>query len=349
MQKRIPAEFEKQAAILLAFPHNGRDWPGKFKAIQWAFVEFIKKITIYEKVLLIVRDKKHHKVVLDKIHLAGLDLNCIDFIYKKTDRSWMRDTGPIIIFDENAARVALKFDFNGWAKYENFRKDRKIPEAVASHLNIPTRQVKQNNQSVVLEGGAIDYNGQGTLITTKECLLHPTVQIRNPGFGAPQYEGVFRNHMGVEQVIWLEDGIEGDDTHGHVDDICRFVDANTVVLAEEKKVSDCNHRILEENRERLEGIYLKNGNKLQVVRMPMPGRIDFDKMRLPASYVNFLIINEAVLVPTFNDPNDYLALGIMRELMPEREVIGISSLDLIWGLGTLHCLSREIPSSSDHI
>ncbi|NND33515.1 MAG: agmatine deiminase family protein [Saprospiraceae bacterium] len=344
MSRRIPAEFEKQEAVLLAFPHNGNDWPGKFNAIQWAFVEFVRKITTYQKVMLVVKNQKHKSLVIGKFIQASLDLNKIDFIIQQTNRSWMRDSGPIIVFNETGERTALRFNFNGWAKYENHAKDKRIPDAVASHLGISLTKVMHNGNFVVMEGGAIDYNGRGTLITTKECLLHPTIQVRNPGYDQFDYEQVFKTYLGIDQVIWLANGIEGDDTHGHVDDICRFINPHTVILAEEKNARDINHQILEENRERLENLYLQDGEKLEVIRMPMPGRIDFDNMRLPASYVNFLIINHAVLVPTFNDKNDYLALGIMRELMPDRDVIGISAIDLIWGLGTLHCLSHEIPA-----
>ncbi|MCB0666685.1 MAG: agmatine deiminase family protein [Saprospiraceae bacterium] len=343
MSNRIPAEFEPQEGILLAFPHEGADWPGKFNAIQWAFVDFIRKITFFEKVFLVVRDKKHKRKVTDKLSRARINLDQIQFIVKDTNRSWMRDSGPIIVYDHAQKRKAIKFGFNGWAKYDNFKKDRKIPDVVAGELEIPLEAAKENDHIIILEGGAIDYNGQGTLVTTEECLLHPTVQVRNPGFTREKYASVFQKYLGINQVIWLGEGIEGDDTHGHVDDICRFINPHTVVLAEEKDSHDYNHRVLEANREKLENIQLSNGKKLEVVRMPMPHRIDFENMRLPASYVNFLILNDAVLMPTFNDPHDYLALGILKELLPGHQVIGIHALDLIWGLGTLHCLSHEVP------
>jgi agmatine deiminase len=302
-------------------------------------------VSFYEKVYLVVKNKKHEKKVAEKLLKAQVDFNRIYFIKQNSNRSWMRDSGPVIVYDQENKREALQFHFNGWAKYDNYKKDQKIPLAVSNYLGIPLTKVLYENRQVVLEGGAVDYNGQGTLVTTEECLLDTETQVRNPGFGREDYEHVFDEYLGIKQVIWLADGIEGDDTHGHVDDICRFINGNTVVLAEEKNVNDYNHRVLEENYDRLQGVRLANGHKLEVVRIPMPGRIDFDKMRLPASYVNFLILNNAVLVPTFNDKNDYQALGILKELMPEREVIGISSIDLIWGLGTLHCLSHEIPAS----
>lgn len=344
MANRLPAEFEAQEGILLAFPHEGNDWPGKFNAIQWAFVDFLKKITHYEKVFLVVKNQKHQKRVVDKLTRAHINLNQIVLIQQNTNRSWMRDSGPVIVYNDKNQREAIRFDFNAWAKYSNFKKDRKIPRAIADQLDIPLSKAKYEDHFTVLEGGAIDNNGQGTLITTEECLLDSKIQVRNPEFTREDYSAVFKEYLGIEQTIWLGDGIEGDDTHGHIDDICRFISPDTVVLAEEKNSSDYNHRVLEENRERLEYIKLVNGKTLNVVRLPMPQRIDFEDMRLPASYINFLIINDAVLVPTFNDPNDYQALGKLRELMPGREVIGIHALDLIWGLGTLHCLSHEIPA-----
>jgi len=346
MSRRIPGEFEKQQGVLLAFPHEGADWPGKYLAVQWAFVEFIKNVSIYESVFLVIRDEKHKLAVKEKLLKAHVDLARIHFILCQTNRSWMRDSGPIIVYDASGEREALDFQFNAWAKYPNYKKDQALPETVARELDIDLVPVIYQGRPVVLEGGAIDYNGEGTLLTTEECLMDQIKQVRNPGFTKSEYEYVFSQYLGASDIIWLGEGIEGDDTHGHVDDICRFVSPGTVILAEEKNGRDYNHRVLEENAERLEGKYLPSGHRLEVVRMPMPGRIDFEGMRLPASYVNFLILNDAVLVPTFNDKNDYLALGILRELMPGRDVIGINATDLIWGLGTLHCLSHEIPDSN---
>ncbi|MCB0685610.1 MAG: agmatine deiminase family protein [Saprospiraceae bacterium] len=343
MTNRLPAEFEPHQGILLAFPHEGADWPGKYNAIQWAFVDFIKKITFFEDVFLVVKNKGHRDKVKDKLTRAKIDLDKVDFIVQDTNRSWMRDSGPIIVYDAQQKRKAIRFDFNAWAKYDNYKKDRKIPRSVATHLEIPLVKALYKDCLTVLEGGAIDYNGQGTLITTEECLLHPTIQVRNPDIRREDYTAIFQEYLGIEQVIWLGDGIEGDDTHGHIDDICRFINEDTVILAEETNSADYNHHVLENNRERLEHVMLASGKKLKVVRMPMPHRIDFESMRLPASYINFLILNDAVLVPTFNDSRDCQALGILRELMPDRQIIGIHALDLIWGLGTLHCLSHEIP------
>ncbi len=342
VSRRFPAEWEKHQATLLSFPSEGRDWPGKYHAIKWAFVELIKKVTTYEPVILLVKSEELRDTVSLMLQKAHIDLSQVSYIIRETNRNWMRDTGPAIVKTQNGGREAIQFGFTGWAKYKNHRKDQGIPEAVASHLRLPLIQAVYNNKLVVLEGGSIDVNGCGTLITTEECLMDPVKQVRNRDFKKEDYENVFRQYLGVTNTIWLGEGIEGDDTHGHVDDICRFVNRNTVVAVQEPNMSDQNHRKLEANLEILKTARLEDGEKLNVVTMPMPGRIDFEDMRLPASYVNFLVTNGCVLMPTFNDKNDKTALGILTDLFPERDVIGISSIDLVWGLGTLHCLSHEI-------
>ena len=341
--RRLPAEFEAHRAILLAFPHEGADWPGKYQTVQWAFVEFIKKVTLFEKLILVVKSEQHQEKVEEKLQRAHVNLNQIEFVYQNTNRSWMRDSGPIIVKESEGKNEALHFNFNGWAKYGNYRKDVFVPETIAGHLKIPATKVFYKNRHVVLEGGAIDSNGKGTLLTTEECLLDPKVQVRNPGFSKDDYEQVFAEYLGIKNTIWLGEGIEGDDTHGHVDDICRFVNPDTVVVCCEPNTNDVNHKRMEDNIRRLKNSRLENGKPINISEIPLPSRLDFENMRLPASYVNFLILNKAVLVPVFNDRNDYKALGTIRELFPEREVIGISAIDLIWGLGTLHCLSHEIP------
>jgi agmatine deiminase len=238
---------------------------------------------------------------------------------------------------------ALDFKFNAWAKYDDYKLDDKIPQFISEKLKLKKVISEYKGKQVVLEGGAIDTNGKGTLITTEECLLDEKVQTRNPGFTKSDYFEVFRKYLGASNVIWLGKGIVGDDTHGHVDDLCRFVNDNTVVLVYEENPRDENHDILFENRERLQNIYMPNGSKPNVVPLPMPSPQIFKGQRLPASYANFYISNYAVLVPTFNDPNDKIALGIISELFPDRKVIGIHSVDLVWGLGTLHCLTKEQP------
>ncbi len=340
--RRLPAEWEKHQATLLSFPHDGKDWPGKFEAVKWAFVEIIRKVADHEPVLLLVKNVKHQAVVAEMLERAHTNFDHLQFLLKDTNRSWMRDSGPIVVQTAKGGREALQFGFNGWAKYHNYRKDVHNPAAVAAELNLPWVKVMYQNRHVVLEGGAIDINGKGTLVTTEECLLHPKIQVRNPGFTKADYEAVFAEYLGITNTIWLADGIDGDDTHGHVDDICRFVNENTVVAAVEPNKKDPNHAKLAHNIELLKNAKLQDGSPLNIVEIPMPGRIDFEDMRLPASYVNFLFTEKTVLVPTFNDANDRIALDILAKAIPNRTIIGINATDLIWGLGTLHCLSHEI-------
>ncbi len=339
---RFPAEWEKQQGILLCFPHNGNDWPGKYGAIQWAFVEFIKKVATFEEVFLVVASEELKNKVLHLLQTAHVNVDKVSFIIHKTNRSWMRDSGPIIV-KNGKERKALNFNFNGWAKYSNYKLDRHVPEKVSQFLNVPLEQVKYKGKPVVLEGGAIDVNGNGTLITSEECLLDPKIQVRNPGFGKTDYEAIFKEYLGVTHTIWLGDGIKGDDTHGHIDDLARFVNENTIVTVVESDKKDANYAALQENLKRLENAVLEDGSKPRIVTLPMPSSIHFDGIVIPASYANFLILNQAVLVPTFNDSRDREALNILAGVFPDREVIGISAIDLIWGFGTLHCLSQQIP------
>lgn len=340
--RRLPAEWEKQQGVLLCFPHNGNDWPGKYQAIQWTFIEFIKKVTSYEHLYLVVADESLKSKVLEMLQRAHVNLKKVTFIIQKTNRSWMRDSGPIIV-KIGTAREALNFNFNGWAKYSNYRIDKYLPEKVSTVLSIPITQVTYKGKPVVLEGGAIDSNGKGTLLTSEECLLHPSIQVRNPGLTKADYEIIFKDFLGITNTIWLGDGIKGDDTHGHIDDLCRFVNEDTIVTVIESNSKHPNYKALQDNLKRLQNAKLENGKKPNIVTLPMPNEILFEEISLPASYANFLILNECVLVPTFNDPNDRIALNILADCFNNREVIGISAIDLIWGFGTLHCLSQQIP------
>ena len=340
--RRFPAEWEKQQGILLCFPHNGNDWPGKYEAIQWAFVEFIKKVATFEQVFLVVADEKLKAKVSEMLEIATVDRTKVVFIIHKTNRSWMRDSGPIIV-QNGTKREALNFNFNGWAKYKNINLDKHVPAKVSEILKLPLSQVQYKGKPVIVEGGAIDSNGKGTLLTSEECLMHPDIQVRNPNFTKADYEAVFKEYLGITNVIWLGDGIEGDDTHGHIDDLCRFVNEDTIITIVESDTEDHNYKPLQDNLKRLQNAKLENGKSPKIVTLPMPKRIDFDGLRLPASYANFLILNQCVLVPTFNDANDRNALNIIADCFPEREIIGINAIDLIWGFGTLHCLSQQIP------
>jgi agmatine deiminase len=342
-KRRFPAEWEKQQGILLCFPHNGNDWPGKYEAIQWAFVEFIKKVSQFEIVFLVVADQKLQDKVTEMLKRARVDLTKVSFIIQKTNRSWMRDSAPIVVYN-GMEREALNFNFNGWAKYKNYQLDKHIPARIAAELNMPMTQVMYKGKPVIVEGGAIDVNGTGTLLTSEECLMHPTIQVRNEGFTKADYEAVFKEYLGITNVIWLGDGIAGDDTHGHIDDLCRFINEDTIVTIVETNPEDSNYAPLQDNLKRLQNAKLENGKSPVIVALPMPKRLDFEDLRLPASYANFLILNNCVLMPTFNDPNDRIALNILAACFPDREIIGISAIDLIWGFGTLHCLSQQIPA-----
>ncbi|MDA7618754.1 agmatine deiminase family protein [Verrucomicrobia bacterium] len=341
--RRFPAEWEHQDGILLCYPHKGSDWPGKYQAIEWAFVDLIAKIAATEKVYLLVADTRTRDKVHGKLEKSAANVDAIHYIQCRTNRSWMRDSGPIVVYD-GEQRLCLSFNFNAWAKYPDFRLDRTVPARVADDLGMRTEQIIYRGKKVVLEGGAIDSNGKGSLLATRECLLDPSTQTRNPGLTNVDYERIFHTCFGVTHTIWLCEGIEGDDTHGHVDDCCRFVNPDTIAIAVENRSKDPNYQKLKQNREILRSSTLENGRAPTLVEIPMPAPIYFDGLRLPASYANFLILNKTVLVPTFNDPNDGPALNILEACFPGRQVIGIHSLDLIWGLGSLHCLSQPVPA-----
>lgn len=338
---RMPAEWEPHAATWLAWPHHESDWPGRFGPIKWVYTEIIRALTRHEDVQLLVPPKTS---VFDRFDRAGIPLHRYNWWRCPTDRSWVRDSGPIFVVDDRGDVVALDWHFNAWAKYANWTHDDRIPRYIADELEFPRVQPRCRGWRVVLEGGSIDVNGTGTMLTTEECLLSTTQQ-RNPPMDRADYEQVFADYLGVRKVIWLGRGIAGDDTHGHVDDLARFVNPTTVVTVVEDDVADDNYQPLQENLERLQGATDADGRKLEVVTLPMPRPIVFDGLRLPASYANFYIANGVVIVPTFNDPADRVALGTLAELFPRREVVGIHCGDLVWGLGTLHCMTQQEPAA----
>jgi agmatine deiminase len=339
----LPAEWEPHEATWLGFPHNTSDWPGKFSPIKWVYGEIIKYITQGEKARILVQSKEHQTKTESVLKSAGVDFDKVEFFIKKTDRGWLRDSSPQYIKDRNEI-VIVNFRFNAWAKYKDYKSDNKIPSFISEKIKLKKIDAEWNGKQIVLEGGSIDTNGNGTLITTEECLLDQKIQVRNPGFTKKDYEVIFKKYFGITNTIWLQKGIAGDDTHGHVDDLCRFVNKNTVVLVSEENSSDENYKLLKENKELLGEMVLEDRSKINVVDLPMPLPVIFKGQRLPASYANFYLSNYAVLVPTFNDPNDRVALGILSELFTDRKVIGIHSVDLVWGLGTIHCLTKDQPA-----
>jgi len=340
----MPAEWEPHEATWLVWPHRLSDWPKKFAPIPWVYAEIIRKLTPGELVRVLVQSKSHEADARRVLKRSGVDLSRVEFLPFPTDRGWSRDHGPLFVRRGRGLAVA-RFRFNGWAKYPDWKKDDQVPVRAAKALGLPLVPVVYKGRDVVLEGGSIDVNGQGSLLTTEECLLDPAVQVRNPGLTRRDLNAVLREALGAVNVLWLGRGIAGDDTHGHVDDLCRFVNPRTVVLVQERDPRDANYRALQENRERLQGMHVEDGSRIEVVPLPMPAPLVHDGQRLPASYANFYIGNGVVLVPTFNDPADRIALGRMGDLFPGRAVIGVHAVDLVWGLGTLHCLTQQQPAA----
>ena len=343
----MPAEWARHEATWIGWPANVTDWPGKFAPIPWVFGEMARKIVPGETLRILVNTRAHEARAKGVLRRAGVDPARVEFFVCPTNRGWTRDMGPMFVRSRQSGRTSiLRFRFNAWAKYADWKKDAAVPLRAGRALKKNIVAAVHREREVVLEGGSIDVNGCGSLLTTEECLLHPGTQVRNPGFTKNDYETVFRSYLGVTNVIWLNEGIAGDDTHGHVDDVCRFVNDRTVVLAEESHPDDPNYRVLRENAERLKGARLENGASLEIVALPMPAPLYFNRQRVPASYANFYIANAAVIVPTLNDPNDRLALGILAELFSDRPVVGIHAVDLVLGLGTLHCLTQQQPAQS---
>ena len=341
----MPAEWDAHRATWIGWPRKASDWPGKIGPIHWVYGEIVRHLSLSETVAIVVFDESHESKARGVLSSVGVDPSRIEFHRIKHDRGWMRDSGPMFVKHHSTGETAVvKFKFNAWAKYDDWKLDNRVAVEFARRKKRRILHASFEGREVVLEGGAIDVNGAGSILTTEECLLDKETQARNPHLDRGQTEEALKQNLGVSNVIWLGKGIIGDDTHGHVDDFCRFVKRNTIILAEEKNGSDYNHRVLEENRERLEGARLENGRSPEVVRLPMPSPIAFKGQRLPASYANFYIGNEVVLVPTFNDEKDREALGVIAELFPKRKVIGIHAVDLVWGLGTIHCLTQQEPA-----
>ena len=347
---RMPAEWEPHATTWLAWPHRRSDWLGKFAPIPWVYAEIVRALVDHEPVNLIVRGPKHNVRVWDWLNRAGANrpyfprhAGGVKFWELPTDRSWVRDSGPIFVVNEKGEKAVLDWHFNAWAKYPDWTRDDRIPRFVAEQHGLRRWQPTCRGWRVVLEGGSIDVNGQGLMLTTEGCLLSK-VQDRNPPLDRADYEQLFADYLGVKKVLWLGRGIAGDDTHGHVDDLARFVNPRTVVTVVETNPDDANYAPLQENLERLQGMTDLDGGKLEVVPLPMPAPLVFDGMRLPASYANFYVANGVVIVPTFNDPADRVALGTLAELFPDREVVGIHCVELVWGFGTLHCMTQQEPA-----
>lgn len=362
---RMPAEWQRHQATWIAWPHNRSDWPGKFEAIPWVYAEIVRHLSKVEDVNIIVSSREERASARTVLSRAHADLKRIKFHAWPTNRVWTRDSGPIFICrspisqspirqsseirrSSQADEIAItNWRFNAWAKYADWKHDNKLPGLIGNKLKLKQFKpmVLRNGlpHHVVLEGGSIDSNGEGLMLATEECLLGK-VQQRNPGLSRDDLERVFADFLGVEKVIWLDRGIVGDDTHGHVDDIARFVAADTIVAATERRRGDSNYDPLQENLKRLRKATDLDGRKLKIIELPLPHAVIFRGRQLPASYANFYIANQLVLVPTFNDPNDRVAVNVIADLFPEYEVVGIHCGDFIWGLGAIHCMTQQQPA-----
>ena len=340
----MPAEWERHDATWISWPHHEPDWPGKIGAVRWVYAEIVRVLANNERVEILCQNEAVRDSAVAMLRSHDVGMQHVHMLLVPTDRVWLRDSGPSFVVDANGAVEMIAWDFDAWAKYDNYDRDRRVPDAVQRATGLPLARAMRPDDvrtPMVLEGGGIEVNGQGRILVTEEWLLSD-VQVRNPGLSRAGYEEAFAKYLGCSDTIWLGKGCDGDDTHGHIDDIARFVNFDTVVLAYEANLSDANHVSSLDNAERLR--LAAERQPLNVVRLPYPRPIIMDGQRLPASYANFYIANETVLVPTFNDPNDRIALAIIAELFPERSVVGIHAVDLVWGLGTLHCLTQQQPA-----
>ena len=355
---RFPAEWERHDATWIAWPHHEPDWPGKFESIRWVYAEIVRALHTAERVEILCHDDAIHAEAGQCLLSHGVDLTRCRLHRCRTDRVWLRDSAPTFVMRDGAPSWC-NWGFTAWAKYDNFAMDADVGTCVARASGIPRREPRRPDGAgaavpahagttgplrVVLEGGGIETDGAGTLLVTEEWLLSD-VQVRNPGFSRRDYEQLFRDELGITQTVWLGEGCVGDDTHGHVDDIARFVAPGVVLLAHEPDPSDENHGRSLDNLERLARARDAAGRSLRVVPLPFPRAVMMDGQRLPASYANFYIANGVVLVPTFNDRADRVALDIIARELPSHDVVGVHAVDLVWGLGTLHCLTQQQPAA----
>lgn len=333
----FPAEFAKHSATWLSWPHKEASWPGKIETIYPRYAEFIKLVAEGEKVNINVVDEAMKQKAFRYVTEAGADLNHVQFFIHPTNDAWCRDHGPAFLINPvEKKKMIVDWGYNAWGgKYPPFDLDDVIPTLIAKHYNIPVV-----HPSIVMEGGSVEFNGKGTLLTTRACLLNPN---RNPHLNQDQIEKFLIDYYGVNHILWLGDGIIGDDTDGHIDDLTRFVNEDTVVTIIEENKSDENYEILQDNLKELKTLRLENGKQLNIVELPMPSPVVFEDQRLPASYANFYIANKYVVVPTFRDKQDEKAIDLLQKCFTDRTVVGVDSTDIIWGLGSFHCLSQQEP------
>jgi len=334
----FPAEFAPHAATWLSWPHKEASWPGKIQSIFPAYSEFIKYVAMGEEVHINVSDEKMKSFALGHLENSGVNLDNVFFHFFPTNDAWCRDHGPAFLVnpEAQAKKILVKWNYNAWGdKYPPYDLDNQIPISIAEFRNIPSFK-----PDIIMEGGSVEFNGKGTLLTSEACLLNPN---RNPHLSKKEIEEYLHSYYGAQNILWLKDGIIGDDTDGHIDDLTRFVNEDTVVTVVEQDKKDENYIPLKENLDLLNKLRLENGKQINIIELPMPGKLIFEDMRLPASYANFYISNHAVIVPTFRDKNDLKAIDILSTCFSDRKVIGVDSWDLIWGLGSFHCLSQQEP------
>ena len=337
---RMPAEWEKQKSTWIAWPHNKKDWPNKFEFIPGVFGEIVAQISKVQKINILIEKKKDKEKV--KIVLKKLPINSKNIYFKicKTDRAWLRDSFPIFVKNKLKKNILIDWRFNAWAKYKNFKNDNKICVRIKKYTNYELVKPLANKKRIILEGGSIDVNGKGLLLTTRECLLSKK-QERNPNFKRNDYENIFNKFLGINKVLWLQGGIAGDDTHGHIDDIARFISEKKIFIADEKNPKDVNYKILKKNFRIIKRLIKKEN--LNIIKIPMPKAKFIEGVRVPASYLNFYIANRLVLVPTFKDNNDKIVLKIFKRHFKKRKIVPIDCTKLIWGFGAVHCMTQQEP------
>ena len=342
---RMPGEWEPHRATWIAWPHHEPDWPGKFSPIPWVYAEIARVLAPHEPLEILCQSAEVQESARAALEAHAVRTDHVRFHVVPTDRVWLRDSAPTGVHDASGQVVLLDWGFNAWAKYDNWSRDAMVGAAVASITGLRREEPRAPGRGdrIILEGGGIEVNGQGLLLVTEEWLLSD-VQVRNPGFTKQVYEQLFTEWLGARHTIWLGEGLVGDDTHGHIDDVARFVGPDTVVLAVEPDSADDNHARSMDNLRRLQHASGAPGiGPLRIATLPFPRAVVMNGERLPASYANFYMANGVVVVPTFNDPNDRVALTTLAELLPSHHVVGIHAVDLVWGLGTLHCLTQQEP------
>ena len=335
---RLPAEWEKHEATWLTFPWCNDSFPGKMDAILPSYLNFIKTISRGEKVRININDTTLKTKVEGLLKEYSIDESQIELFIHRSDDVWCRDHGPAFLINNNISerKAIIDWGFNAWGGKYPSENDNRIPSQIAEHFKLPMYK-----PGIIMEGGSVDFNGVGSVLTTEACLLNKN---RNPELSKKQIEQYLHDYYCVENILWLNDGIEGDDTDGHIDDITRFINSDTVVTAIETSMSDNNYMPLKVNLHKLSKMHLENGKQLNIIELPMPHKVIHEGQRLPASYANFYISNNAIIVPTFRCKADDKAMSILAKLFPDRKVVGIDSVDLVWGFGSFHCLSQQEPA-----